>query len=69
MIKYKYFLRYLGLDGKWHRVQIGKTAKVTYTHDYDQETKQNITIIRKGAQSFKAVVYTFSKEPICTELK
>ena len=62
-MKFKYFIKYLGLDGKWHRVQIGKTAKVVYQSDFDKETGQNITLIKKGAQTFKAVVYTFEKEP------
>lgn len=64
MNKYKYFIKYLGLDAKWHKIPVGKSAKVTYTLDYDQETKQNISIIKKGAQEFKAVVYTFEKEAI-----
>lgn len=62
-MKYKYFIKYLGLDGKWHIVRIGKNAKVMYMLDVDQETGKTITVIKKGAQTFKAVVYTFIKEP------
>lgn len=62
-MNYKYFIKYLGLDAKWHQVRIGKKAKVEYILDADQETGKTITVIKKGAQTYKAVVYTFVKEP------
>lgn len=63
MNKFKYFIKYLGLDAQWHKVRIGKNAKVEYILDVDQETGKTITVIKKGAQTFKAVIYTFVKEP------
>ena len=63
-MNYKYFIKYLGLDAKWHQVRIGKKAKVSYSFGYDEETGKRITIIKKGAQTFKAVVYTFVKEQL-----
>ena len=63
MNKFKYFIKYLGLDAQWHKVRIGKNAKVEYSFGYDEETGKKITVIKKGAQTFKAVVYTFVKEP------
>lgn len=62
-MKFKYFIKYLGLDAQWHKVRIGKNAKVEYILDVDWETGKTITVIKKGNKIFKAVVYTFVKEP------
>lgn len=67
MTKTKHFIKYLGLDDKWHKIQVGKNAKVIYTLDHDQETNQTITLITKGSQTFKAKVYTFIKEQVKDE--
>lgn len=61
-MKYKYYIKYLGLDAKWHQVRIGKNAKVEYINGFDEEIQRRITLIKKGAQTFKAVCYTFVKE-------
>ena len=53
MMKLKRFIKYLGLDGKWHKIQVGKTAKVSYHFTHDVEAGKEVTIITKGAQTFK----------------
>lgn len=53
MMKYKRFIKYLGLDGKWHKIQVGKNTSVNYRHCFDVEEQRRVTIIQKGAQTFK----------------